>query len=263
MATKRRTPTRRSSPRRRSTSTLPALPLPTVGPEVARSIVGIFFLLLGAVTLIALALPGEGALTTWWRDSFAPWFETGRWLLPFLLLGTGWYIEWGPGKRPNSGWGATILGIALAFVGFLGAFELLHVTALGADRGGGRIGRFLAGVLEPLLSGPGAFVVCVAILAIGLMLAFNLQLKQLLRPVTGSARWFGSTAAASLRRDPAAAEVAKTARAAKPSADPGRAPIAPSPLTPRDGANGSGVTSILDEPAPQGGPARMSQTVWT
>ena len=31
-------------------------------------------------TLIALILPGEGALTDWWRDSIAPWFETGRWL---------------------------------------------------------------------------------------------------------------------------------------------------------------------------------------
>ena len=86
MATKRRTPPRRTSTRRRTGSSLPAIPLPSVGPEVARSILGIVFLVLGAVTLIALALPGQGALTDWWRDSIAPWFETGRWLLPFLLL---------------------------------------------------------------------------------------------------------------------------------------------------------------------------------
>ena len=187
MATKRRSTTRRAPARRRTTSRGPAFAFPSVGPEVARSIVGIFFLVLGAVTLIALALPGQGALTTWWRDSFAPWFETGRWLLPFLLLGTGWYVEWGPGKRPNSGWGATILGIALAFVGFLGAFEILDINVLGTDRGGGRIGRFLAGVLEPLLSSPAAFVVCLAIFAIGLMLRivwrpihFGMQRRQLL-----------------------------------------------------------------------------------
>ena len=259
MATKRRTPARRTTTRRRTTSTGPRLALPTVGPEVARSIVGILFLVLGAVTLIALALPGQGALTTWWRDSFAPWFETGRWLLPFLLLGTGWYVEWGPGRRPNSGWGATILGIGLAFVGFLGAFEILDLNILGADRGGGRIGRFLAGILEPLLSSPAAFVVCLGIFAIGLMLAFNLQLKQLLRPITGSARWFGSTAAASMRREPAedgaAAAGGRPARGAK--AEPVAVPIAPSRLEPR------GATSILDEPAARGGPAPMSQTVWT
>ena len=42
------------------------------------------------MTLIALILPGEGALTSWWRDAFAPWFGTMRWLLPFLLLVAGW-----------------------------------------------------------------------------------------------------------------------------------------------------------------------------
>ena len=75
---------------------------------------------LGAITLIALILPGEGALTDWWRDSIAPWFETGRWLLPFLLLGGGWYVAAGPGKSPGSGWGMTLLGLGLAYVALLG-----------------------------------------------------------------------------------------------------------------------------------------------
>ncbi|MEA2549009.1 MAG: segregation ATPase FtsK/SpoIIIE, family [Chloroflexota bacterium] len=254
MATKRRTPARRTSTRRRTGSSLPAIPLPSVGPEVARSILGIVFLVLGAVTLIALALPGQGALTDWWRDSIAPWFETGRWLLPFLLLGAGAYLEVGPGKRPNSGWGATIAGVAIAYVGFLGAFEVLHLTILSTDRGGGRIGRFLAGILEPLLTTPGAFVVCAAIFAIGLMIAFNLQFKELLQPVFRSirafTRWLRATAAASFQRETAPNERVPTPKA-----------IAPSKLEPR--ADGGPLTSILDEPAAQGGPARMSQTVWT
>ncbi len=201
MATRRRSTPSRTSRRRRKGNGLPSLPVPTVPPEVARSIVGIVLLVLGAITLIALALPGQGALTDWWRNSIAPWFETGRWALPFLLLGAGWYVEWGPGKRLGSGWGSTLVGIAIAFVGFLGAFEILDPRFLGTERGGGRIGRFLQSVLEPLLTGPGAFVVLLAVVAIGLMLAFNLQLRELLRPVTGTARWFGSTAAASMRRD--------------------------------------------------------------
>ena len=94
--------------RRRRTTRRRAAPAPAAGcrrsrpsaPEVARSLVGIVLLVLGAVTLIALALPGQGALTDWWRDSIAPWFETGRWLLPFLLLGAGWYVEWGPASGP-------------------------------------------------------------------------------------------------------------------------------------------------------------------
>ena len=43
----------------------------------------------GAVTLIALVLPGEGRLTDWWRDAIAPFFGAGRWLLPFVLLAVG------------------------------------------------------------------------------------------------------------------------------------------------------------------------------
>ena len=267
MATKRRTPTRRSSPRRRSSGPKPGIALPSVGPEVARSIVGICFLVLGAVTLIALALPGQGALTDWWRDSIAPWFESGRWLLPLLLLGAGWYLEWGPGKRPGSGWGTTIGGVALAYIGFLGAFEILDLTMFEADRGGGRIGRFLASFLEPLLTGPGAFVICLAIFAIGLMLAFNLALKQLVQPGTRLARWFGSAAAASMRRAPAdEAPTGRTGRGAKAGAastEPARAPIAPSRLEPSGAANGTPAVSILDEPATGGGPPPMSQTVWT
>ena len=72
--------------------------------------VGIILLVLGVVTLIALILPGQGRLTDWWIGSVGPWFGSLRWLLPFLLLGGGWYIEWGPGDAPASGWGATILG---------------------------------------------------------------------------------------------------------------------------------------------------------
>jgi DNA segregation ATPase FtsK/SpoIIIE-like protein len=175
--------------------------MPTVGPEVVRSLVGIVLLVLGATTLIALILPGEGSLTDWWRNAIAPWFETGRWLLPFLLLAAGWYLEWGPGREPNSGWGMTLAGMALAYAAFLGAFELLEIELLGTERGGGRIGRALAGFLGPLLTAPGAFALFIALMAAGLMLAFNLPLRELVQPGTRAARWLGTAAASSVRRD--------------------------------------------------------------
>src|SRR3954469_495463 len=86
-----------------------------ITPDVVRSILGTVLMALGAITLIALLLPGDGKLTDWWRDTIAPWFQTGRWLLPFLLLAAGWYVAAGPGKRPNSGWGMTLTGLALAY----------------------------------------------------------------------------------------------------------------------------------------------------
>ena len=76
--------------------------------------------MLAAVTMIAF-LPGEGSVTTWFRDTVGPWFGSLRWLLPFLLLATGWYIEWGPGKAPGSGWGLTLAGVVIAYLGLLGA----------------------------------------------------------------------------------------------------------------------------------------------
>ena len=82
-----------------------------------RSLIGIVLLVLGAVTLIALMLPGQGALTDWWRNLSVPYFGTGRWLLPFVLLLSGWYLEWGPGKEPGAPWGRTLLGIGMAYVG--------------------------------------------------------------------------------------------------------------------------------------------------
>ena len=119
MTTRRRPPTRRPTRAKRKPAGLP-IRFPVVGPEVARSIFGIVLLVLGAITLISLTIQGQGSLTTWWQRTVGPWFGTLRWMLPILLLGAGWYIEWGPGKRPNSGWGATLLGLAITYLSMLG-----------------------------------------------------------------------------------------------------------------------------------------------
>ena len=66
---------------------------------------GIVLLALGAIALIALLLPGQGKLTDTWRDAVAPWFQTGRWLLPFLLLGGGLVRRRGSGQAPGLGVG--------------------------------------------------------------------------------------------------------------------------------------------------------------
>ena len=120
MASRRRPPARRSRSRRQTGLGIPSVELPSVGPEVARSLLGLTLLVLGAVTLIALVLPGQGTLTNWWNDAVGPWFGSMRWMLPLLLIGGGWYLEWGGGQRPNSGWTATLVGITLTYVSLLG-----------------------------------------------------------------------------------------------------------------------------------------------
>ena len=237
-----------------------------ITPDVVRSIIGTLMMAVGAITLIALVLPGEGALTDWWRDSIAPWFETGRWLLPFLLLGGGWYVAAGPGKNPGSGWGMTLGGLALTFVALLGAFEVLALDIMDVERGGGRIGRFLTETLEPLLTGPGTFVLLIALAVLGLMLAFNLRLRQLTDPVTGTARWVLTTAADSMRRTQeeraaaASAPATTKGKANGAAKSPAAVPVRPGS---EDGSGSPAGRSILDEPAPRMNASPVSQTVWT
>ncbi|HEV2005570.1 MAG TPA: DNA translocase FtsK [Candidatus Limnocylindrales bacterium] len=210
---------RRAARRRGSGFAFPTFHMPEVGPEVARSIAGITLLVLGAVTLIALLLQGQGSLTTWWINTVAPWFGSLRWLLPILLLGAGWYMEWGPGKTPGSGWGLTLVGIGVAYAGLLGAATVIvpavpaltKPVTIARGAAGGRIGTFLADSLSPLLTSPGAFIVLAAIAIVGILLAFNLRLRDLTRPATRAARWAGMTAAASIQRDPRVPEAATAA----------------------------------------------------
>ena len=99
------------------------------------------------MTLIALMLPGQGSLTDWWRNLAVPFFGTGRWLLPFVLLLSGWYVEWGPGKEPGAPWGRTLLGhrhgLRRASWACMQLIQLLAASSRAAASG-----AFLAGLLR-------------------------------------------------------------------------------------------------------------------
>src|SRR6478609_9726878 len=238
MATRRRTAASRTSSSRRSqasrsssrgASTSAKLSL-GLSPAVVRSLIGIVLLVLGAVTLIALMLPGQGALTDWWRNLAVPYFGAGRWLLPFVLLLSGWYLEWGPGKEPGAPWGRTLLGIGMAYIGILGLTQLVEFSG---EFTGGRIGRFLSGLLEPLLTTPGAFVILIGLTVAGLLIAFDMPLRALLSPATRAAKAAGTTlqdrttraadtVVAAKGADARAAESAAAAAGVGVMADPGR-----------------------------------------
>jgi S-DNA-T family DNA segregation ATPase FtsK/SpoIIIE len=162
-----------------------------------RSIIGLSLLVVGAMTLIALMLPGQGTLTSWWTNVFAPWFGSMRWLLPFFLLVAGWWLEWGPGTKPGSGWGITLLGLSITYVGVVGAAQVI-----GGGFTGGRVGRPLAGALSTLFGPAGAFILLIGLAIFGVIVGFGLPLRQVIHPVIDTARWAGSTAAASMRRTP-------------------------------------------------------------
>jgi S-DNA-T family DNA segregation ATPase FtsK/SpoIIIE len=242
MATKRRASTSRRTPRRRRTTGPPSVSIPSVTPDVVRSIIGIILLILGAVTLIALILPGQGTLTDWWAGTVGPWFGTMRWLLPFLLLITGWYVEWGPGRLANSGWGATFFGIAAAYVCLLGSVEVAGWAS------GGRIGRFLDGIFSNRVPDSAAFVTLIGLGVLALVYGLNMPLRTLLSPVTGTARWLGGTAAASLRREGLPIEAGANGANGE-AAGRGRAAAATAEAAARAGRTSrAGVAGTADSP---------------
>lgn len=193
MAQRRRTGQGSGSPRSRRSPAQKGGALPTPGvpdirvsPAVARSLVGLVFLVMGAILAVAMALPGEGRLTDYVRNLVVPFFGSARFLLPVVLLVAGWYLEWGPGRHPDAPWARTLVGIALAYMGALGMVQAVAGS-------GGRIGTFLYGLLHPLLTAPGAFVVLLAITVAGLLIAFDRPLHVLLSPATRAARAAGTS----------------------------------------------------------------------
>ena len=249
MATRRRAATRKPSPRpsraRSRTSWSPR-----ISPEVARSIIGLILMVLGAMTLIALTLPGEGALTSWWRDGFAPWFGTMRWLLPFFLLIAGWWLEWGPGTRPGSGWGITLLGLSITYAGIVGAAQVIGVLGFT----GGRVGRALGGTLSDLFGPAGAVTFLVGLAIFGILVGFGIPLRQLLHPAVGTARWMGATAAASMRRTPDG-ELAAASAVGDATTD-GRGRVNGKAVTAAPSPGQTGVWGENDSPIPAAIPSR-------
>ncbi len=164
--------------------------MPSIGltPEVTRTIVSLVLLILGAVTLIALLLPGEGRLTDWWRDSIAPWFGTSRWLLPFVLLACGGWLAW---RRPEV-WVHRIVAAFVAFVAFQGLIGLLVDAGAIPGRSGGYIGNWIADVLPRLVTTPGAFVVLFIIAIVALGVALDRPLRTLAASIGRALRGTGS-----------------------------------------------------------------------
>ena len=143
--------------------------MPVLDEAVIRSLAGIFLLVIGIVTLIGFALPSQGKLTDWWRDSIAPWFGSMRILFPLILLACGVWLEW---RRPETGWRRRLAAAAVAYVSLLGIVGLLAAAGPLEGKSGGRIGDWLARVLPGLITEIGALlvltVVGVAALALGL-----------------------------------------------------------------------------------------------
>jgi hypothetical protein len=153
-------------------------------------VLGAIFLILGVTVLIGLTIRG-GQLTDLELKQIAPWFGSMRWLLPFLLLPLGYYLERANGEHWD--WQLTVLGAAVAYVAAVGIVGLID------QRRAGTIGRAVADFLAPLVTTPGAALILIFLVVGGFLLAVDMSLPAAVAPV---ARLFGKAFSSLFRPAP-------------------------------------------------------------
>ena len=233
-----------------------------VPPHVARSLLGLVVLVLGAVTLIALIFPQAGIFNRYVQEILRPIVGQGAWLLAVLLIVAGVLIE--RPSRIGHGSSLAILGGVVVFVAGLGLIHL--VWGDGSSRaaladGGGALGSWLASTLSDLLSPIGAFVVLVGLLVAGLLLLFNVTLRVLLSPVTGGGKLLASAIATPARAIADSASTRRGATARTPA--PGEALGEKQPRPGRATRIRVEATPAAGLPIPLPSAAPLSQTMWS
>lgn len=241
-----------------------------IAPDTVRSLVGVALLVVGAITLIALALPAGGILNRYVEGVLRPNFGQGAWLLAALLLVAGALVERAP--KVGNGWGVSAIGGLVLFLGGEGLIQLLwgrNVDGrLQLAQGGGRVGNLLSKGLSDLVSVPGAYVVLLGIAVAGILLLFNLTLRALLRPVATGGRAVASAASATVAaarfpvegREPVAVPVKPDNVAGTGPGRGRRRRTADSMDLDPDGL--SAEPERPDLTPPLSSPAPISQTVW-
>ncbi len=249
-------PTSRSRSRA-SRSTTPWYAAFRLPPHVARSLVGLTLLVVGAITFIALLFPQAGVLNRYVSDILRPAVGQGAWLLALLLMVAGVLVE-----RPSRIQNGSLLAISggiLMFIAGLGLIHLVWGTGTGPkalSAGGGAVGNSLSTSLTSLLSAPGAFVALAGILLAGVILLFNVSLRALVRPVGTGGRMLAGAMARPVRQ--MADEAGRRQAASVQQATPLKAP---KPVKAAQAERGVADKPAI--PAPERSSAPLSQTIWT
>lgn len=187
---------RASKPRGASTRKAPPPPLFKLNPAQQEQLMALALLVIAALTFLGAVNPTNGSLLDGWTKVLSVLFGWGRYLAPFFFAGFGaWLMLDSLDMRPDIGWerpfALIILFIVLeSFLQIVGV-DFVHVAKTSMDtaqagQGGGLVGHGTYDVLVGGLGLAGALLVLLVMLAIGLILLFNIPLSQIISTLSNT-----------------------------------------------------------------------------
>jgi S-DNA-T family DNA segregation ATPase FtsK/SpoIIIE len=202
---------------------------------------GVLILSLALLTLIGLVSPARGTLSDWWVGLVRRAFGWGGYLAPVALAVLGvWVIKRGT-ERPLVVPPARLWGLGLLYLAGLALAHHLTddpLAARAAGQGGGAIGYALSAWLVRLVGWTSASIVWVALTGIGLILALDVSLAEVLADLAQAWQRLRERARArrGSRLSPAPTSEASEEGLARALSAPivGQTPTIDRPLTPLD-----------------------------
>jgi S-DNA-T family DNA segregation ATPase FtsK/SpoIIIE len=158
--------------------------LGNISPELRLDLLGTVLALVGVLTLISLLSPNKGALTGIWVDLLAGAVGWGIYLLPLALFVVGvWLILRNIERLPILAL-ERLVGILLLYLNLLAFLDLFAGSLDGpiqAGEGGGAVGGAILQGLASLVGVPGAWVVLIAWLIVGLAMTLDISIAEIFR----------------------------------------------------------------------------------
>ncbi len=151
-------------------------------PEHQRELFALGLILIAAVTIIFVFTGEAGGLGSLYLNGVRSLFGAGVFFVPFTLFLIGIAILWQERMSDANLSGANVLGTMLVLFAMLGLLEAPVHDILIADRfneGGGLIGYWLLEALQLAIGRIAAVVVILALGLAGLLLTFNLTVREL------------------------------------------------------------------------------------
>jgi len=140
---------------------MPKLNWSWLGFSIRPALIGTILFLLALFTWLILLTDSQGTLTTPWIRGLISLFGVGVWLFPLFIGAVGlWLVIHAINRLPDLAWQRPV-GCTLFFFAFVIGASLWYSPSQGwitpLSQGGGRLGYFLANMLEETLSHWGAW----------------------------------------------------------------------------------------------------------